>query len=326
MSVVGEDDMPENGQDKDSPVDDESQLNEDYPEDWSTRLRSSTRSSRERSLPPKETPHDTKSRVEQLPIEEESGETIFYTPESKVYCPETILDAPEPCTSSSSYPLLFGFVAVLAVLGGIFGSQHGWSFDDQLLSIEEQLERLKSSCPPQTEHTWNYIRYGLGKFENKTVVESKLHPPLVYLLIGEDQEVMDGLANAFVEQISKNVYGSPIKLSCDESNSENTILRFSDIFQDRKILMLTKLQNLPATVATELHYFCDTENPLVHNSFIIMTLQADSNEYTIINDNIKGIASRRLSSLWSSQLPDKILSPLISRLTQIVLDIKGAPL
>uniref|UniRef100_A0A182K3I7 Uncharacterized protein n=1 Tax=Anopheles christyi TaxID=43041 RepID=A0A182K3I7_9DIPT len=90
--------------------------------------------------------------------------------------------------------------------------------------------------------------------------------------------------------------------------------------QQQRIMVVRNLEDIPAQAAQAFHTICDTQEPLVDNAVIYLTLDMSRvrNVYELTEESAMSEAERSLRALWKNSLPPEVLESLITRLTENV--------
>lgn len=95
------------------------------------------------------------------------------------------------------------------------------------------------------------------------------------------------------------------------------IEKYRTLVTEGDVILLSKLNEIPPTVARALHAICDVHNPIVKKVVIFLTLEVVSLEGKPIE-----IAENSLVNLWKKKIKDSELWPLITRVTDQVVVLK----
>ncbi|KAH8264802.1 hypothetical protein KR038_001701 [Drosophila bunnanda] len=180
---------------------------------------------------------------------------------------------------------------------------------------------LRNSQPKQQDKVWLALQTGIEGLINK----KDIHPS-VFLFLHQNPRLQK-LIDAIASETSK-CYGGPsqlIHMSKEDfglgvDNAGLAIERFKAKVKDGKVFLIVNLNEIAPNGARALHTICDTYSPIVEDAVIFLTLRTFN---TTAARNVVELATDTLYDLWSKQLGDHELDPLITRVTDQVLHLNG---
>ncbi|KAK9506468.1 hypothetical protein O3M35_008404 [Rhynocoris fuscipes] len=230
-----------------------------------------------------------------------------------------------------SQPLLEQKIFPLCILGLVFillGVASAVYFDKSensqskngVKQLEKTILKFEKNFPTQGKRFWYEIYSGI-----KYVDESKPTKPAVFLLLHNNiGDVADCLAWS-IGKAASDFLETPGMIEVLPENAKDyrnndLITIYEDELKSKGVMIVYKLDQLSGLVAKSFHSFCDTYNPLVNRAVLLFTLN-DSYSNETMTANRK--AQELMKTLWENELMDSTLDPLITRLTDRVLEIKS---
>ncbi|VVC37093.1 Hypothetical protein CINCED_3A018416 [Cinara cedri] len=155
--------------------------------------------------------------------------------------------------------------------------------------------------------------------------------PFVFLLLHDDSNKIttDCLASFTSILAKENIFTNSknsLWINASEwtpySDLDNKDLLFKkliDPLTENKVLVLENLQDLPWSLANDLHFLCDSENPLIAKAMYILELRVNGGDgLQRLTDREKlETAERAMTTAWADA-PNSFRAALISRLTSYV--------
>ncbi|KAH8239790.1 hypothetical protein KR032_007968 [Drosophila birchii] len=180
---------------------------------------------------------------------------------------------------------------------------------------------LRNVQPKQPDKVWLALQKGIEGLINK-----KDAHPSVFLFLHQNpklQKLIDAIASEASE-----CYGGPsqlIHMSKEDfgpglDNYGLAIERFKAKVKDGKVFLIVNLNEIAPNGARALHTICDTYSPIVEDAVIFLTLRTFN---TTAARNSVALATDTLYDLWSKELSDNELDPLITRVTDQVLHLNS---
>jgi hypothetical protein len=189
------------------------------------------------------------------------------------------------------------------------------------INVEEMFLDSRKSFPQQYEETWLSFIVGV----NTTVNSDQ---PAIFLLLHDNSS----LANCFVSHVSrvvKDIFKSsekPLQLVAAKEvekfdKDKKEITRYQSEVEKRIIVEIYDFEEFPGEIAKHFHTFCDVYNPMVKKAvyFFIMKTNDKSTKKLSLR------ARNTMENLWNKSLSDNELDPLITRLSENVIDILPEP-
>ncbi|XP_017021209.1 uncharacterized protein TORIP [Drosophila kikkawai] len=182
-------------------------------------------------------------------------------------------------------------------------------------------DTLRNVQPKQQDKVWLALQKGIEGLINK-----KDYHPSVFLFLHQDPKLQKFI-DAVASEASK-CYGGPsqlIHMSKEDfgpglDNSALAIERFKAKVKDGKVFLIVNLNEIAPNGARALHTICDTYSPIVEDAVIFLTLRTFN---TTAARNSVELATDTLYDLWSKELHDNELDPLITRVTDQVLHLNS---
>ncbi|XP_020802055.1 uncharacterized protein LOC110179040 [Drosophila serrata] len=231
------------------------------------------------------------------------------------YTPESALDSKHEQLPRSN-ALLYG----AAIAGILVGCCFAFAFAPAPAKTCS-FKSLRNVQPEQPDKVWLALQKGIEGLINKKDVH-----PSVFLFLHQNpklQKLIDAIALE-----ASNCYGGPsqlIHMSKEDfgpslDNSGLAIERFKAKMKDGKVFLIVNLNEIAPNGARALHTICDTYSPIVEDAVIFLTLRTFN---TTATRNSVQLATDTLYDLWSKELGDNVLDPLITRVTDQVLHLNG---
>ncbi|KAH8361663.1 hypothetical protein KR084_012534 [Drosophila pseudotakahashii] len=215
-----------------------------------------------------------------------------------------------------------GLYIKLALAGVLFGLFFVYVWGSSVEGEKQcAFNSLRKNQPQQPEKVWKALQKGVEGLINK-----KDKHPSVFLFLHQDpklQKLIDAIA---VE--ASVCFGSPRQLihmkkedfGPDMKDYGLAIERFKANVKEGKVFLIVNLNDIAPSGARALHTICDTYSPIVEDAVIFLTLRTFNT--TAVNNSVK-LATDTLYDLWSQELGDNELDPLITRVTDQVLHLSS---
>ncbi|XP_018321899.1 uncharacterized protein LOC108734736 isoform X2 [Agrilus planipennis] len=229
----------------------------------------------------------------------------------------------EKIPESSNFPLLSStFLYILALMAVTVAVSYqtffSYSSDPTVtLSITD----LKNNFPHQRLDTWIAIESGIHDIQI-------MNKPSVFLIIYDDQT--QDVLNKFIKDVSVfasctlngNCSVNPVELKGEKLHDLQIqdygilIDKYHSQIQQKSVMIIYNLEEVPAELAQAFHVFCDEYNPLVRKSAYFFTMKIKNDEGSTISD-IEGILRQK----WYS-LKDDLFDPLFTRISSMIIVIQ----
>jgi hypothetical protein len=193
--------------------------------------------------------------------------------------------------------------------------------------VREAIENIREEFPSQLRHIWTAFSAGLKETAQGTPTK-----PSVFMLLYETEE---GTAICLAQKVgnmsthllrAEKVY--PLLIIDGEELEHNKTLaedygklleEYRPKVEEQRAMIINNLHKIPGTVAQSFHSFCDTVTPVVDKAVFLFTMKASG---VISNsNNPTEVAEKVLRKLWSDELDEDILDPLITRITDMTMMI-----
>ncbi|XP_017121963.1 uncharacterized protein LOC108142546 [Drosophila elegans] len=214
---------------------------------------------------------------------------------------------------------LYIWLALAGVLVGLF-----LVYGSNVFAAEKQcaFEALRGNKPQQPEKVWKALQMGIEGLINK-----RDKHPSVFLFLHQDPKLQT-LIDAIAAEASV-CFGGPSQLihmnKEDFGSNMNdyglAIERFKAKVNDGKVFLIANLNEIAPNGARALHTICDTYSPIVEDTVIFLTLRTFNT--SAVPNSVK-LATDTLYDLWGEELRDNELDPLITRVTDQVLHLRGS--
>lgn len=196
------------------------------------------------------------------------------------------------------------------------------------VSLREAIEHIREEFPSQLEHIWREFSAGINQTAQGTPTK-----PSVFMLLYETEE---GTAICLAQKVcnmstrllkaSKSdplliIDGSDLEHNETLAEDYGTLLQeYRPKVEEQRAVIINNLHKIPGTVAQSFHSFCDTVSPLVDKAVYLFTMKASG---VISNGhNPTEVAEEELRKLWSDELDEDKLNPLVTRITDITMMIR----
>ncbi|XP_070070732.1 uncharacterized protein TORIP [Drosophila takahashii] len=238
------------------------------------------------------------------------------------------IPTPRPSSKQEHHPTINepqgtnGLYIKLALAGVLFGLFFVYVWGSSVIGEKQcAFNSLRKNQPQQPEKVWKALQKGVEGLINK-----KDKHPSVFLFLHQDpklQKLIDAIA---VE--ASVCFGNPRQLihmkkedfGPDMKDYGLAIERFKANVKEGKVFLIVNLNDIAPSGARALHTICDTYSPLVEDAVIFLTLRTFNT--TAVSNSVK-LATDTLYDLWSKELGDNELDPLITRVTDQVLHLSS---
>jgi len=193
--------------------------------------------------------------------------------------------------------------------------------------IHEAIEQFREEFPSQLEHIWGAFSAGI-----KETTQGEPTKPSVFMLLYETEERTAiclaqkiGNMSTYVLEGDKS---NPLLIidGADLEHNETLAKDYGRLLEEyrpkveeQRAMIINNLHKIPGTVAQFFHSLCDTVTPAVDKAVYLFTMKASgvSNRH-----NPTEVAEEELRMLWSDELDEDILNPLIARITDMTMMIR----
>ena len=199
--------------------------------------------------------------------------------------------------------------------------------NNEMCLIKETIERIREEFPSQLEHIWVEFSAGI-----KATAQGTPKKPSVFMLLYETEE---GTASCLAQKVGNMstqlldakesdplliIDGADLEHNETLAEDYGTLLEeYRPKVEKQRAMVIINLHKVPGTVAQSFHSFCDTVTPAVEKAVYLFTMKASgiSNRH-----NPTEVAEQELKRLWSDELDEDILNPLITRITDVTMMIR----
>ena len=196
------------------------------------------------------------------------------------------------------------------------------------MSLRDAIEHIREEFPSQLEHIWGEFSAGISETAQGTPTK-----PSVFMLLYETEE---GTAICLAQKVCemstrllKASKSNPLLIidGADLEHNETLAEDYGRLLEEyrpkveeQRAMIINNLHKIPGTVAQSFHSFCDTVSPIVDKAVYLFTMKASgviSNRH-----NPTEVAEEELRKLWSDELAEDKLNPLVTRITDITMMIR----
>jgi hypothetical protein len=225
-------------------------------------------------------------------------------------------------------------VVLLAIYTDLYNSYGEQEYEENVQSVtvtkserEKYLRMgIQNICdefPSQLNTTWQAFSAGIK------VVQETPTKPSVFLLLHETEEGTPACLAWKIGNISAHFLNAtnPNPVVLDGANIEKNqtlaenhgilLEEYRPMVEERCAMIVKDLHKIPGIVAQSFHWLCDTVTPLVDKAIYLFTMKALGVSHA--KDNLSEVAEKELKMLWSAQLDQDKLMPLIVRITDSVM-------
>lgn len=230
------------------------------------------------------------------------------------------------------YPIFIAVVAVFIALlwvGYVYLTTQDTK-NVQMLSLAIELksaiDHIRKEFPSQLEDIWGAFSAGI-----KETTQGIPTKPSVFMLLYETE---DGTASCLAQRVGKMSTrilkadkSDPLLIidGADLEHNETLAKDYGKLLEEyrpkveeQRAMIINNLHKIPGIVAQSFHSFCDTVTPAVDKAVYLFTMKASgfSNRH-----NPTEVAEEELRKLWSGELDEDRLNPLITRITDMTVKI-----
>jgi len=195
-------------------------------------------------------------------------------------------------------------------------------------SLREAIKHISEEFPSQLEHIWTEFSAGI----NETAQGNPTKPSVFMLLYETDERTAICLAQK-VGNMSTHVLeakkSNPLLIIDGADLEHNEALaedygklleEYRPKVEEQRAMIINNLHKIPGTVAQSFHSFCDIVSPAVGKAVYLFTMKASQ----VISNrcNPTEVAEEELRKLWSDELDNDKLNPLITRITDVTMMIR----
>jgi len=227
------------------------------------------------------------------------------------------------------YYILGGIAVVIALIWGYpySSTQDTDKVKENEIFLKEAIGHIREEFPSQLDHIWRAFSAGI-----KETAQGIPTKPSVFMLLYETEE---GTAICLAQKVGNmsthflDAYKSNPLLIIDGADLEHNETLAKDYgklleeyrpkVEEQRAMIINNLHKIPGTVAQSFHSFCDTLSPAVDKAVYLFTMKASgvSNRH-----NPTEVAEEELRKLWSDELDEDRLNPLITRITDMTMMIR----
>jgi len=194
------------------------------------------------------------------------------------------------------------------------------------MSLKDAIKLIREEFPSQLAHIWEEFSAGINETAQGTPTK-----PSVFMLLYETEE---GTAICLAQKVGnmsthllKAEKCNPLLIidGADLEHNETLAEDYGTLLEEyrpkvekQRAMIINNLHKIPGTVAQSFHSFCDTVTPAVGKAVFLFTMKASgvSNRH-----NPTEVAEEELRKLWSDELDEDRLNPLITRITDMTMMI-----
>jgi len=198
---------------------------------------------------------------------------------------------------------------------------------ENVQTLSSDIKRIREEFPSQEEYIWGAFSSGI-----KETTQGIPTKPSVFMLLYETE---DGTASCLAQRVGnisthilKAGKSDPLLIidGADLEHNETLAKDYGKLLEEyrpkveeQRAMIINNLHKIPGIVAQSFHSFCDTVTPAVDKAVYLFTMKASgfSNRH-----NPTEVAEEELRKLWSGELDEDRLNPLITRITDMTVKIK----
>jgi hypothetical protein len=189
--------------------------------------------------------------------------------------------------------------------------------------LRMHIQHICDEFPSQLNTTWQAFSAGIKMVQETPTTTS------VFLLLHETDEGTPACLALKIGNIAAHFLNAPNPnpVVLDGGNIENNqtlaedygilLEEYRPMVEERRTMIVKDLHKIPGIVAQSFHWLCDTVTPLVDKAIYLFTMKASGVSHA--KDNLSEVAEKELKMLWSAQLDQDKLMPLIVRITGSVM-------
>lgn len=194
------------------------------------------------------------------------------------------------------------------------------------MSLKVAIELIREEFPSQLAHIWEEFSAGINETAQGTPTK-----PSVFMLLYETEEgtaiclaqKVGNMSTHLLDAEKSNplliIDGADLEHNETLAEDYGTLLdEYRPKVEEQRAMIINNLHKIPGTVAQSFHSFCDTVSPTVGKAVYLFTMKASgvSNRH-----NPTEVAEEELRKLWSDELDEDRLNPLITRITDMTMMI-----
>ena len=243
------------------------------------------------------------------------------------YCNSSIRTKKKKPLQKYYYILASIAVVVIATLGySYFSSIWDTEKVNKMSLINEAIEHIREEFPSQPAHIWGEFSAGINETAQGTPTK-----PSVFMLLYETEEgtaiclaqKVGNMSTHLLEAEKSNplliIDGADLEHNETLAEDYGTLLEeYRPKVVEQRAMIIINLHKVPGTVAQSFHSLCDTVTPAVDKAVYLFTMKASGVSNT---DNPTEVAEKQLRKLWSDELDEDRLNPLITRITDMTMMI-----
>nr|XP_037872061.1 uncharacterized protein LOC101746576 isoform X4 [Bombyx mori] len=162
-----------------------------------------------------------------------------------------------------------------------------------------------------------------------SISEKKDTDSFIFVYNSKNMEFDSNAFNEFINEVAlvsakflRNESSTVRHIVVDTSSlvlqdSAELITKYMDEVAKDGVMLMTKIDSLPSSLAMALHYYCDEYNPLAKKSAIFFTLDlSNCSDQMPTHSHVE----KCLASKWKS-VPSANIGPLLSRVVSVLIDV-----
>jgi len=185
--------------------------------------------------------------------------------------------------------------------------------------LTQYIKNVSDEFPSQRRGTWRSFSSGIKD------VPKDPEKPAVFLMLHDTEEEtpaclaikIGSIATWFLNATnSQPVVLEGVDLEHNETLAEDygvLLEEYRSKVLEQRAVIVNNLHRIPGKVAQSFHSFCDVEVPLVGKAVYLFTMKASGVNHS--SDKPTSLAEEELRKLWSGQVDEDALMPLIIRIT-----------
>jgi hypothetical protein len=192
--------------------------------------------------------------------------------------------------------------------------------------LTQYIKEVSDEFPSQHEGTWRSFSSGIKD------VSKDPEKPAIFLLLHDTEEKtsaclamkIGSIATWFLRATnSQPVVLDGVDLEHNETLTEDygvLLEEYRSKVLEQRAMIVIDLHRIPGKVAQCFRTFCDVEVPLVGKAVYLFTMKASGVNHS--SDRPTSLAEEELRKLWSGQVDEDALMPLITRITGMTMVIE----
>jgi hypothetical protein len=191
--------------------------------------------------------------------------------------------------------------------------------------LRMNIQHIRDEFPSQLNTMWQAFSAGIKDVQETPTKAS------VFLLLHETEDGTPACLAWKIGNIAAHFLSAtnPNPIVLDGANIENNqtlaedygilLEEYGPMVKERRTMIVKDLHKISGNLAQSFHWLCDTVTPHIDKAIYLFTMKTSGVSHA--NDNLSEVAEKELQKLWSAQLDEDKLMPLIVRITDSVMII-----